>query len=154
MARDLIPAHRHGTPLRAIALLAIAWLAATATHDAAAQAVVAGARSPATSLTAEQASQLFLAKSATLPGAGTVALIDLPESAATREAFYLKLTGKTPAQMKALWSRLAFSGSGQPPRTAGSAGELKKLLAADPNAIGYLDKADLDGSVKVLLALE
>lgn len=134
-------------PWAAAALLA--WPAV-----AGAQVVVAGARSGAAALTTEQASQLFLAKSQTLPGGGQAVLLDLPEAAATREAFYQKLAGKNPAQMKALWSRLAFSGNAQPPRVATGAAELKKQLAADPHAVGYLDKADLDGSVKVLLALE
>lgn len=116
--------------------------------------VVAGARSPAGALSAEQATQLFLAKTQALPGAGQAALLDLPEGSAAREAFYQRLAGKNPAQMKALWSRLAFSGSAQPPRVATSAAELKKQLAADANAVGYLDKADVDASVKVLLALD
>lgn len=128
-------------------------LAAPAVH-ADPLVVVAGARSGASPLSSEQAAQLFLAKSQALPGAGQAALLDLPEGHAAREAFYLRLAGKNPAQMKALWSRLAFSGSAQPPRVASTPAELKKQLAADANAVGYLDKADVDGSVKVLLALD
>lgn len=134
---------------------ALCWLAVAAPTAAAGPlVVVAGARSPAGPLSAEQATQLFLAKTQALPGAGQASLLDLPEASPVREAFYQRLAGKNPAQMKALWSRLAFSGSAQPPRVATSAAELKKQLAADANAVGYLDKADVDASVKVLLALD
>lgn len=131
-----------------------AWAGTAAPAAAGPLVVVAGARSPASPLSAEQAAQLFLAKTQALPGAGQAALLDLPEGHAAREAFYQRLAGKNPAQMKALWSRLAFSGSAQPPRVAAGPAELKKQLAADANAVGYLDKADADASVKVLLALD
>lgn len=132
-----------------LAVLALAWPALGA-----AQVVVVGSKSPVGSLGAEQVAQLFLAKSSALPGGGNAVLIDLPEGQATRDAFYQKATGKNAAQMKALWSRLSFSGSAQPPRVLGSAAEVRRQLAADPNAIGYLDRADVDGSVKVVFAAE
>jgi hypothetical protein len=51
----------------------------------------------------------------------------------------------------ALWSRSIFTGRGQPPRAADTALELKKLLLANPHAIGYLDQSLLDSSLKAVL---
>ena len=117
-------------------------------------AVVAGAKSPASKLSADQVAQLYLAKSTTLPGAGTVVLLDQSEGAAVRDAFYEKATGKNPAQIKALWSRLVFSGAAQAPKTMSSGAEVKKAVAANPDAIGYIDSSEVDASVKVLFSAD
>jgi len=58
-------------------------------------AVVVGAGSPASKLSAEQVGQLFLAKTSALPGAGQAVLIDQAEGAAVRDAFYVQVTGKS-----------------------------------------------------------
>ena len=115
-------------------------------------AVVVGAKSPAAALTAEQAAGLFLGKSDQVPGIGTVLLLDLPESNAAREHFYTKVAGKSGSQVKAAWSRLVFSGKATPPKELGSSAEVKKMVAANANAIGYIEKSAVDGSVKVLLS--
>ena len=120
----------------------------------AAQAVVVGAKSPVASLTADQVSQLFLGKSSTLPGGATAVLIDQPEGSPARDEFYTKATGKNATQMKALWSRLTFSGAAQPPKVVGGPAEVKKAVAETPGAIGYIDKGAVDATVKVLLVIE
>lgn len=80
--------------------------------------------------------------------------VDQSESSAIRADFYSKVTGRDPAQVKAVWSRIAFSGKGQPPKDAGDAAGVKKAVAADPKAIGYIDASAVDGSVKVLLTVD
>ena len=115
-------------------------------------AVVVGAKSPATALTAEQAAGIFLGKSDQLPGAGTAQLLDQTEGSAIRELFYTKVAGKSGSQVKAAWSRLVFSGKATPPKEVASSAEVKKLVAANPNAVGYIEKSAVDGSVKVLLS--
>jgi hypothetical protein len=135
-------------PLLAVALLSLPMT----TH--AGVAVVVGAKSPATKLSAEQTAQLFLAKVPTLPGAGPVVLLDQAEGSAIRDAFYTKVAGKTAAQVKALWARLVFSGAAQPPKAVASGADVKKQLAEQPNAIGYIDSAEVDPSVKVLLVVD
>jgi ABC-type phosphate transport system substrate-binding protein len=124
-------------------------------HSAMAQvAVVAGAKSAATALTAEQAANLFLGKSDQIAGVGTALLLDQPEAAPVRELFYTKVAGKSAAQVKAVWSRLMFSGKATPPKEVPNSAEVKKLVAANPNAIGYIEKSAVDASVKVLFAAD
>ena len=117
-------------------------------------AVVVGAKSPATKLSVEQVSQLFLAKTTTLPGAGQAVLLDQNEGSPTRDAFYSKVTGKNPSQVKALWSRLVFSGAAQAPKALGNSAEVKKAVAANSEAIGYIDSSEVDSSVQVLYSAE
>jgi ABC-type phosphate transport system substrate-binding protein len=78
--------------------------------------------------------------------------IDLIEESPVRERFYAQYTGKSAAQVKAHWSKIIFTGRGQPPRQASTSNEAKKLVAENPNAIGYIDPSQVDGSVRVLAA--
>ena len=97
-------------------------------------------------LSTEQVSNVFLGKSSDLTG------IDLPDGSAVRDAFYQKVTGKDAAQVKAYWAKLVFTGKAQPLKEMASDAEVKKFVAANPNAIGYIDKGAVDGSVKVILS--
>ncbi|WP_324288542.1 hypothetical protein [Roseateles sp. SL47] len=98
-------------------------------------------------LTKEQVAEIYLGKSqAAQP-------IDLPEASPIRASFYEKATGKDAAQIKATWARLAFSGKAQPPKEAADAAAVKKEVANNPKAVGYIDKSAADASVKVLLTL-
>ena len=117
-------------------------------------AVVVNPKSPTASMTAEQVSAIFLGKSNTLPSGAAAAPVDQPESAAVREAFYTKVTGKSGAQVKAAWSRLVFSGKATPPKEVGSSAEVKKFVAGNPDGIGYIEKSAVDGSVKVVLTVD
>jgi len=117
-------------------------------------AVVVSAQSSATPLTIEQVSALFLGKSDQLPGAGAVTLFDQPEPATVRENFYTKVTGKSAAQVKAVWARLVFSGKATLPKELANSADVKKALASNPKAVGYIEKSAVDSSVKVLLNVD
>ncbi|TAL25876.1 MAG: hypothetical protein EPO01_02960, partial [Aquabacterium sp.] len=80
--------------------------------------------------------------------------LDLPESSPVREQFYKKATERDLAQVKATWSRIVFSGKGQPPKEVADAAAVKKAVAADPKAIGYIEKGAVDGTVKAVLTLD
>jgi hypothetical protein len=55
--------------------------------------------------------------------------------------------------MNAYWARMLFTGRGQPPVESGDSAPIKRLIAENPNLIGYIDKKDLDVSVRSLLVL-
>ncbi len=99
-------------------------------------------------LTKDQVADIFLGRETGLKP------VDLPESSVAREIFYKKATGRDAAQVRAVWARLIFTGRGKLPRELPDAAAVKKAVAADPNLVGYIDKADLDASVKVVLALD
>lgn len=114
-----------------------------------AQAQVAVVTGPGgAAITKDQLANIYLGRSFDLKP------VDLPEGNATREAFYKKATDRDQAQIKAVWSRVVFTGKGQAPAVQPDAAAVKKAVAADPKAIGYIDKAAVDGSVKVVLTLD
>jgi ABC-type phosphate transport system substrate-binding protein len=109
--------------------------------------VIVSQKNPATRMFSEQASQFFLGKSAMFTP------IDQAESSAIRADFYHKVADKDPAQVKAIWSKLVFTGKATPPKEYNSDAEVKKAVAADPKAIGYINKNSVDDTVKVILSL-
>ena len=111
---------------------------------------VVSARSPVTRLSPAQVADIFLGKSSRFPDGTQATPIDLVEDSPVRDRFYARYTGKSPAQVKAHWSKIIFTGRGQPPRQATNAAEARKLVADNPNAIGYIDPSQVDGSVRVV----
>ncbi len=122
----------------------LAWGAACA---GAADLVVIGHPSAA-ALTREQVSDIFLGKAQ-----GQVPL-DQSDGSAIYAEFYRKATARDVAQVKATWARIVFSGKGQAPRQLPDSAAVKKAVATDPKAVGYIEKSGVDGSVKVLLPLD
>lgn len=125
----------------------MAALGALALPASAEVVVIVSPKNPATRMFSEQASQFFLGKS------NLFTPVDLPESSAVRAEFYKKVADKDTAQVKALWSKLVFTGKATAPKEYASAAEVKKAVAADPKAIGYIEKSAVDESVKVILTL-
>lgn len=100
------------------------------------------------SLNKEQVANIYLGRSFDLKP------VDLPEGSPVKEQFYKKATDRDLSQVKATWSRIVFSGKGQAPKELPDAAAVKKAVASDPKAIGYIDKASVDGSVKSVLTLD
>jgi ABC-type phosphate transport system substrate-binding protein len=97
-------------------------------------------------LTKEQVANVFLGRALDYKP------VDLPESN-TRTDFYKKATDRDTSQVKAAWARLMFTGHGQPPKVMADAAAVKKAVASDPKSVGYVDKADVDSTVKVVFVL-
>jgi len=135
--------------LRALLLLASLLISCTAKAEI---IIVASNRSGPIELTHEQAEKLYLGRSVTLGDGTPVSLVDLPNGS-VRDEFYLKLTGKNPAQIQAYWSHLVFTGRALPPREASSLAEARQWLSGTPNLIGYIDRTDLNSSMRILLRL-
>jgi len=106
--------------------------------------VVANPKAAEASMTKDQVAAFFLGKSTSMTP------IDQPESAPIRAEFYKKVTDKEASQVKSLWSKLVFTGKATMPKEVGDSAAVKKAVAADPKAIGYIEKSAVDASVKVL----
>ena len=115
-------------------------------------AVIVSAKSTAANLSKEQVADIFQGKITAFPSGGAANPVDQAEASPLRDEFYTKAVGKSAAQMKSYWSKLAFTGKGTPPKEFPSSAEVKKAIAADPALIGYVEKTAVDGSVKVLFA--
>lgn len=111
---------------------------------------VVSAKSPITALDKSQVADLFLGKTNRFPNGVQAVPIDQAEGLAVRDEFYSKVLGRTAAQMKAYWSKIIFTGRGQPPPSVSNDIEMKKRISENPAAIGYIDRSLVDSSVRVV----
>ncbi|XLZ71888.1 phosphate ABC transporter substrate-binding protein [Massilia sp. SR12] len=126
---------------------------AAGTVAAAELVVIVSARSPVTALRAEQVADIFLAETRRFPDGGEAVALDLPIGAPLRDEFYLKVANRTPALMKAYWTKKIFTGRGQPPRELQNSQAVRKLVADNPTLIGYIERSALDASVRPVLVV-
>lgn len=113
---------------------------------------IVSAKSPLTELSKTQVANLFLGNASMLVLGEPVIPIDLAAGTPLRDEFYASYATRSPAQIRAHWSKLIFTGRGQPPREAASSSELKKMIADNPRAIGYLDPRLIDASVRAVIS--
>ncbi|MEO8505299.1 MAG: phosphate ABC transporter substrate-binding protein [Acidobacteriota bacterium] len=135
-----------------LSLLACAFLRSSALH--ADVVAIVSAKSPVIALTQSQIADIFLAKVARFPEGDKAVPLDQPEGSRERDEFYAKVAGKTAAQMKAHWSKIIFTGRGQPPVQAATDTEVRKRVGENPSVIGYIERTMVDASVRVLFSTE
>jgi ABC-type phosphate transport system substrate-binding protein len=111
---------------------------------------VVSSKSTVTSLTVAQVADIFLGRMSRFPNGTPAVPVDLSDGSAERDEFYVKVAGKTPAQVKAYWSKIIFTGRGQPPKAVTNDFDVKKYVAANLDAIGYIEEKMVDDSVRVL----
>ena len=127
--------------------LALGLMSSVATADV---VVVVSAKSAVSTLSKAQVQDIFLGKTMRYPDGAEAVVIDQAEGSAVRDEFYDKVFGKSAAQLKAYWSKIIFTGRGQPPRSVANTVELMKWISANPDAIGYMDRDRLNDSVRVV----
>ncbi|MEW7850303.1 phosphate ABC transporter substrate-binding protein [Massilia aurea] len=135
-------------------LLALCTLCIAASSASAELVVIVSSRNPNPVLNAEQVSAIFLGQTGRFPDGAAAIAIDQGLGAAQRDLFYRQLTGKTPALLKAHWSKMVFTGRGQPPREAANDAAVRRLVADNPSMIGYIERAALDASVRPVMVLQ
>jgi hypothetical protein len=94
-----------------------------------------------------EGANIFLGKDKSMKG------VDQAGWTPAKEAFYAGVTSKNESQLKSYWSGLIFTGKGQPLPTVADDAAVVAKVAAEADAIGYVDSAAVNGSVKVLFTL-
>lgn len=112
--------------------------------------VVVSRDSPVASLSREQLADAYLGRVVRLPSGEPLLPLDQAESSPAYERFYENYLGRTPAQIKAHWSRLIFTGRGRPPPAVRDVEALADRLAGTPNAIGYMDAERVGDGLRVV----
>jgi ABC-type phosphate transport system substrate-binding protein len=112
--------------------------------------VIVSTKSEIAKLTRSEVADIFLGKASRLPEAGRVEPLDQPEGSAARDEFYETFAGKSAAQIKAHWSKIIFTGRGQPPAQVADGLEARKRVAENPNIIAYVEREQVDDSVRIV----
>lgn len=116
-------------------------------------AIVAHPGNTETKLTIEQVQDIYFGRTTVFPSGKRVVPVDQKDSSASKARFLDLVLKRDAGQVKAHWSKLIFSGQGVPPAVVGTDPEIKSWVARNPDSLGYMDAAQVDGSVKVLLAV-
>ncbi|WP_036165787.1 phosphate ABC transporter substrate-binding protein [Massilia sp. 9096] len=138
----------------AATLFAAGLLATAGAARASELVVVVSARSPVLALRADQVAAIFLGQSPRFPDGVEAVPLDQRLGSSLRDDFYARVAGKTPALLKAYWSKMVFTGRGQPPAEVADSAAVRRRVAEDPELIGYIDRSALDASVRPVLVLQ
>ncbi len=106
--------------------------------------VVVNTKNTAGPISKDQIAQSFLGST------NTFSPIDLADGSPLRIEFYKTVAEKDPSQVRAIWSKLVFTGKARPPKQFATSEEVKKQVESDVNAIGYIEKSAVDAGVKVV----
>jgi hypothetical protein len=102
------------------------------------------------SLNSIQVEDIFMGRTRSLPN-GRVALpID---QLTLRTEFYQKLASRPIEQINAYWARILFTGQASPPMILPNDNAVLTIVNENKDAIGYINRKNLDNSVRVLLIL-
>lgn len=116
--------------------------------------VVVSARSPVVTLRPDQVAAIFLGQEPRFPDGVEAVPLDQRIGSPLRDDFYARVAGKTPALLKAYWSKMVFTGRGQPPAEATDSAAVRRRVAENPELIGYIDRSALDASVRPVLVVQ
>jgi len=113
-------------------------------------AIIANTGSGASELNASTAKKLFLGKLKSIDGIAKVTVVGQVDDSPIKEEFTKKITKKSLSKFKAYWSKKIFSGKAVPPKELENDAEVKAYVAGHADAVGYIDAASVDSTVKVL----
>jgi ABC-type phosphate transport system substrate-binding protein len=100
-----------------------------------------------------EALDIFLGRYRTFPSGASALPIDLDINSTERKQFYLILAHKDSADMSSYWARLTFSGKISPPFSVADGHMAVDIVANNPNAIAYVDRASVDNRVRIALEI-
>ncbi|NIC07647.1 phosphate ABC transporter substrate-binding protein [Halomonas sp. DX6] len=112
--------------------------------------MVVSIHNPLATLTRSELVDIYLGRTSRFPNGQPVTPLDQSESLPIYATFYREYLGHTPTQIKMHWSRLIFTGRGQPPRSLADPQAMADFVAEQANAIGYMNDAHIDERLRVV----
>jgi ABC-type phosphate transport system substrate-binding protein len=114
--------------------------------------VVINKSSNVTPLSREEVRRIFIGDKSSWPGGKHITVLMLAPDQPERAVILQAVFKMNESEYTKYFLQAAFTGHVlAAPRDLPSAAQMKAHLAANPNAIGYLKKEDVDDSVKVVL---
>ncbi len=116
--------------------------------------VVVNKTNSVSSLSRQELRMIFMGEKSSWPGGKHITVLMLERGQPERQVILREVYKMNESDYTRYFLQAAFTGRVQAaPRDLSSAAEMKTRLAANPNAIGYLKKEDVDDSVKTLLKI-
>ncbi len=134
-------------------LLGVLWVTLIADVCAAELVVVVTDKSLVSEIDIKTARKIFLGKTVALPNGPIAVPIYFNRSSPAYAEFTEYLLQKSPGQLRAYWAKRVFSGRGRRPAIVSSVEELNQSLSANLSAFGFLDRKDVDDSLRIVLVV-
>ena len=106
-----------------------------------------------TELSPDEVAQIYLRRKRFWDDGTAIVPLNLPAQVPLRVRFSQLVLNQTGPRLADYWNRLYFDGI-LPPATLASTEAVRRYVASDPNAIGYVPVSEVDSSVRVILHLE
>ena len=113
--------------------------------------VIVNAANPVHSMSADEVSALYLARSRTFPSGEFALVFDLPRDNAVRLHFFKQIANMPIGQVNTYWSRLMFSGQEMPPQVLPNEQAVIDIVRRNPGAIGYVSAPPKEAGLRVVL---
>lgn len=133
-----------------IRLLATALCCTLVTLAQAEVVVAVSEQSSIKTLSRLQLTDIYLGRLTQLPSGYAVTPLDQAEPSGSHHQFYQHYLGRTAAEIRAHWSRLIFTGRGQPPKAVAGDAAMADALIDNPSAVGYLNTEALREGLRVI----
>ena len=98
--------------------------------------------------------RIFMGKANNFDNGRAALPINAAKGATTREIFNTAVIGRSDAQVNAYWSKLLFTGKGTPPKELATDQDIIANVAANEDAIGYVDAAAVTSAIKVVATFQ
>ena len=130
--------------------MAVASLVTTGTVQAQDFKVIVNSANATASLSASDASKIFLKESTKFPGGSSATPVDQGKASPIRAAFSKAVIGRSVGAVETYWQQQIFSGKEVPPATRSSDDDIVAFVKANPSAIGYVSASVSTVGVKVV----
>ena len=131
-------------------IAALSILLLTTLNTSAGIVVIVNKDNPIVELSKREIIDLYMGRNLYFSDGKLALRLDQPPTSAEREQFYQQLVKKSVAQVNAYWAKLLFTGRASPPMLMDNADQLLDTVRNNRSAIGYIDEAKLDETVKVV----
>lgn len=116
--------------------------------------VVVNHANPADSLSRREVVDLYMGRTQFFADGSLVLRLDQAPQSKERQEFYRGLVNKSVAEVNAYWAKLLFSGRASPPQVVEGNKAVLAAVRDNKNAIGYIDSAFVNDSVKVVARVD
>jgi ABC-type phosphate transport system substrate-binding protein len=106
-------------------------------------------------LAVADAKKIFMGDKTTWPSGKRVTILMIAPGQPDRAIVLRQIYKMSEDEFEQYFTQAAFAGKvSAPPKDVASAAQMKQSVAANPGAIGYVKKEDVDDTVKVVLKLQ
>jgi ABC-type phosphate transport system substrate-binding protein len=116
--------------------------------------VIVNAANPVHSMSSEEVTALYLARTRTFPSGEFALVFDQPRDSALRQQFFKRVANMGIGQVNTYWSRLMFSGQEMPPQVLPNEQAVMDIVRRNPGAIGYVSTPPKDPGLRIVLQLK